>query len=572
MSRKTKIIATVLVIAAAGGGYYYYAQRGETEEQVTVRQTATVERGLLVSSVSGTGQVQVLDSVDLKPGAAETVTGIYVQPGDTVAKGQLLVRLDASDVAKSVRDAETNLETAKQKLTDLYDPPTELQIMQKENSLISAQESVQDAKDDLATAYEQGYNEVTNIFLDLPSVMTDLDDILNGNDVTSGQSNVDAYYDQAAIVREDATVYKEDAIEKFTTARNKFDANFSDYKSSSRFAADTEIQALMNQTYETVLAVDEASRAISNLVDFVENALTIHSREVPNIMDSHQSSLKSFTGTLTNQASSLLSQITSLRTSAERIVSAERTRRERELELAELQSGPTDSDVTAQELTVRQREDDVLDAKAKYADYVIYAPFAGIVADIGVTIGQDASSGTAAVTLITEQQIAEIQFNEVDVTGIKVGQKANIEFDAIDDFTVTGEVSSVDLLGSASQGVVTFGVTVAFDSADERIKPGMSLSVNIVTDVREDVLTVSNSAIKYLGTTPYVEVVNGATTEQRTVTLGVNNDLKTEVLSGLEEGEEYVTSSTSSTGSATSTGGNAGGGFMVPGMGAGMMR
>ncbi len=566
MSKKKKWFS-VLVIVVVAAGAYYFLSGNQTEEVVEIRQTATVERGLLVSSVSGTGQVQVSDSVDLKPGASSTVTAIYVNEGDEVKKGDLLVRLDATDVARDVRDAENDLEDAREKLEELYDPLTELETLQKQNTLTGAQESVEDAIEDLESGYEDGYDEVTSVFLDLPDIMSDLDDLLYGTDVTDGQSNVDAYFDLAARVGDSPYLYKEDALDKYESALELYEENFQDYKLSSRFDEREDVEALMNQTYTTVLELSEAVRAISNFIDYVEGVLTEYNRELPSVMNTHQNTLGNLISSTTSMTSSVKNRIEALQTARDKIVSAERSLQEKELETEEFFAGPEEDDIEDQQRVIELREEDLADARAKYADYVIFAPFDGIVAEVGVTVGEDAGSGTTAITLVTDQHIAEISFNEVDVTGIEVGQKADIEFDAIDDYSLTGEVAAVDLLGSANQGVVTFDVTVAFDTEDERVKPGMSLSVSIVTDVREDVLTVSNSAIKYQGNTPYVEVMNNGTAEVRTVTLGVSNDLKTEVVDGLEEGEEYVSSSTSGTDSSSIRGG----GFMVPGMG-GMMR
>jgi hypothetical protein len=55
-----------------------------------------------------------------------------------------------------------------------------------------------------------------------------------------------------------------------------------------------------------------------------------------------------------------------------------------------------------------------------------------------------------------------------------LGQKATLAFDAIDDVIVEATVSEIDVLGTVAQGVVTYTVKIAFDSDDDRIKPGMT--------------------------------------------------------------------------------------------------
>ena len=54
-----------------------------------------------------------------------------------------------------------------------------------------------------------------------------------------------------------------------------------------------------------------------------------------------------------------------------------------------------------------------------------------------------------------------------------------------------------DAIGTVSQGVVTYGVTVVFQTQDERVRPGMSAAAAVVTAVRSDVLLVPNGAVRW---------------------------------------------------------------------------
>jgi HlyD family secretion protein len=99
-------------------------------------------------------------------------------------------------------------------------------------------------------------------------------------------------------------------------------------------------------------------------------------------------------------------------------------------------------------------------------------------------------------TLITKQKIAQVSLNEVDITKIKSGQKVNITFDAIENLNITGQVLDVDLVGTVSQGVVSYNVKIGLDIDDERIKSGMSVSASIITDIRQDVVSVPVTANK----------------------------------------------------------------------------
>ena len=69
--------------------------------------------------------------------------------------------------------------------------------------------------------------------------------------------------------------------------------------------------------------------------------------------------------------------------------------------------------------------------------------------------------------------------NEVDAAKISVGNKTTLTFDATEDLTLTGKVAQIDTIGTVEQGVVSYKVKIAFDTQDERIKPGMTANASI---------------------------------------------------------------------------------------------
>jgi HlyD family secretion protein len=227
-----------------------------------------------------------------------------------------------------------------------------------------------------------------------------------------------------------------------------------------------------------------------------------------------------------------------------------------------------------------------MDAKEKLADYSLRAPFDGTITGITIKKGDAVTSGTSIATLLTPQKIAEIALNEVDASKISLGQKATLSFDAVDGLSLTGKVSEIDALGTVSQGVVTYTVKITFDAEDARVKPGMSVSAAIITDVKQNVLMVPNSAVKLSGDARYVEVptvpvatdatanVSGIVfnepPREQSIQMGISNDTSTEIISGLQEGDQIIVRTiTPTTGQTTQTptffGGNQarGGNFRV---------
>ena len=182
--------------------------------------------------------------------------------------------------------------------------------------------------------------------------------------------------------------------------------------------------------------------------------------------------------------------------------------------------------------------------------------------------------------MITKQKVADISFNEIDAAKIKVGQKATITFDAISELTLTGKVIEADLVGTVSQGVVTYNIKIGFDTQDDRVKPGMSVSAEIITDVIQDVLVVPNSGVKSQGGAHYVEIfdqkfrdgqnsqgiVSSTAPKKQSVEIGISDDSFTEIISGLNEGDVVVSRTISSNSAQTQTTQQSGGGFRIPGL------
>ena len=224
--------------------------------------------------------------------------------------------------------------------------------------------------------------------------------------------------------------------------------------------------------------------------------------------------------------------------------------------------------------------------KQQAAKRNVISPINGTVNAVNIKNGDDLSklaSGSSRTVPIIIGDLgtlkAQVQINEVDIPNVSIGQKVTMTFSAIDGLTTSGKVEKMDSLGTLSSGVVTYNVTIDFDSLDPRIKPEMSVSANIITDVKQDAITVPNSAVKMQGGNSYVQVLNSGTAPVQTpVQTGVSNNTDTEITSGLNVGDKVVTqtissaaASTSSTGatSATNRSGSGGSAIRLPGLGGG---
>jgi len=575
--RKFWSVGILLVLVV--GGYFGYQKFFMSSASMRY-VLAQVEKGILVVSVSGMGQVSASNQVDVKPTVSGNIVYVGIKNGQEVKDGALLVQIDATDAQKSVRDAQANLDSAKLSLAKLQQPATQLSLTQSENALTNAQQTKVNDQNDLAKAYEDAFTNISNAFLNLPTVITGVQDILYKTTYNSSQNNLAYYTDLAKKYDESVFTYRDNTDTSYQTVRTAYDKNFIDYKAASRSSSEAVIETLLNETYNTTKLVSDLVKNTDNFLSFVKDRLTLHNDALPSQLATHQTNIATYTSTANSNLASLLNSVTAIRNAKDALVSDDLTIKEKTESLAELKAGTDQLDLESSQLSVKQKENALLDAKEKLADYYIRAPFDGVAASVSAIKGDAASSATSLATLITKQRIAEITLNEVDVAKVKIGQKATLTFDAIDGLSITGEVVEVDAIGTASQGVVSYGVKINFDTQDERVKPGMSLAAAIIVETKTDVLLVSSSAVKSSGGQSYVQILEGVdvalldqaminsgvvsknSPTQQAIQVGLSNDTQTEVASGLKEGDWVVarTISAASTQTQSTQGGNAAGG------------
>ncbi len=196
---------------------------------------------------------------------------------------------------------------------------------------------------------------------------------------------------------------------------------------------------------------------------------------------------------------------------------------------------------------------------------IITAPIAGRIDDITLVLGmvispqlnsQGSTNAQRLATVKTDTTpIASFNLPEVDVNKVKSGQKVTITLDAVAGKTFTGKVIGVDRTGAVSSGVTNYPATVQFDTQAPDVLSNMSATANIILDSKNDALLVSSSAVQTIDGQTMVKILQKGKIVQKPVEIGLTSDSQTEIVSGINEGDEVVTSSTS-IGVGTSTGGS----------------
>lgn len=213
--------------------------------------------------------------------------------------------------------------------------------------------------------------------------------------------------------------------------------------------------------------------------------------------------------------------------------------------------------VIAQQQVIKQSEISMQSSALTYqlASPVIYAPDNGVISSLNLAEGMVVSAGTiGSVNTKAGEMIAKVNLTEIDVTKVKTGQKVTVTMDSFADKTFAGEVKAVDTSGSASSGVTSYPVVIAFKTDLTNIYAGMAVSAKIITEVKNDVVLVNNGAITTTNGESIVKIMNNNKVSEVTVETGSSNETQTEIISGISEGDVVVTGSTTSNTSVKSSG------------------
>ena len=454
-------------------------------------------------SVTGSGQITASNQIDISSLVSGNINTINVHVGDIVKKGQMIATIDSVDAYRSLLSARL----AYEKLTK----PA------KDRDVLEAKNKVEKDYKDISGSLSEMYSGIVIVMNGLKSQFTDTNTYLSQN-LSSSMSNTGADLRLSAHIAYDQ-------------ARVSYEKSYSEYKQTNNTDYKG-LEKILSNSQDFLTKTLSALRKANDAITFLHNSQTDYNTQN---YSSAYTNINTWTSTVTQYISNISTLTNSLTTDTNNLTT--------------LTEGADPIDVKNSLLSVQEQE-------KNYSNYFIRAPFDGIVARIPVNVYDRASSGTVIATIIGENKISNISLNEVDAQKVKAGQNVNITFDAIENFVATGTVQVVDLVGTVTQGVVSYNVRVSIDTKDDRIKPGMSINVEIITDKRNGVLAVPNSAIKIQGKIKYVEVedspqnTNATTTKlgvittsalptRQTVETGISNDQFTEIINGLS-GNEYV--------------------------------
>jgi HlyD family secretion protein len=183
-----------------------------------------------------------------------------------------------------------------------------------------------------------------------------------------------------------------------------------------------------------------------------------------------------------------------------------------QMKSAQAQLGVTQAQIKSAVANVQQREAALAQARIDLSRTKITSPVDGIVIKRAIEKGQTVASSLQSPELfVIAQNLSDMQVDasvdESDVGRIRNGQKATFTVDAFPGQTFEGEVRQVRKAAQNVANVVTYVAVVAFTNTGNKLLPGMTANVRLITDVRQDVLKVPNAAmrVRIAGVEPAVQ-------------------------------------------------------------------
>ena len=221
------------------------------------------------------------------------------------------------------------------------------------------------------------------------------------------------------------------------------------------------------------------------------------------------------------------------------------------------------AEMEAIEANIKQAEIEVNTAETNVGYTKITAPMDGTVISVPVSEGQTVNANQTTPTIVTIADLSKMkikpEISEGDITKVKAGQEVSFTIlsdsqtvyhsviDSVDPAnTTTSDSSSTSSLSSSSSSTTSaiyYYANVLIDNPDRTLRIGMTTENNIKIANAKDVLLISNMAIQKRDGKSFVNVLNDKNQpEPREVEIGVQNDFKTEIKSGLNEGEKVIVS------------------------------
>jgi len=531
-------LALLVVLAAAVGGTLYWRSRSGAEETTSMTTIVAATRGDLTASISPTGEVYAPHQASLGFEVAKIeLIELNVAAGQEVKEGDVLARIDPAPLERAVEQAEADLVDAQDALEKVESPTTELDkraaalaVAQAETAAELAKEKLADLEDPDLPAAEKAVRQA-----DYNLQIAELNLALAQYGTAVGKVVRDAQYTVAWHERKlrDLEAEQQGSAGQGTTGATQ--AGIA--QGPGEPSGPVETKTLQKQIEEEEAALAEARSRLLDAQKAASSALEDAQYKVTRAEQDLVDAQAELADLQAGPTSIELSQ-------AENAVAvAEYDLAKAQQDLADMSAGPDAGQLELAQARVAAAQATMEEAQSTLAAATLVAPFDGTIISVGAEAGDVVSAGTPVVTLadLTELRV-RASIDETEISQVEIGQDVTITFDAFAGYSFQGKVLEIPLEGSLSQSIVTYQVPISLEGAEGvEIKSGMTANLTIVTGQVENALLVPAMAVQQGDSGNVVMVPDASGNAVSTpVQTGVTNGTYTEIVRGLNEGDQVV--------------------------------
>ncbi len=532
-----KIVVVLSILAIILGGYLIY--QGFFGGQPAY-STVPVVRGDIEEIVSVTGSVVSAKEIDLEFEKTGKIRRIEVRVGDKVSENQILVSLDIADLSAQLLSYQAALEVAQAKLAkalagtreediQVYRTAVEkaeVDLANKEQALIDVQA---DADNDLESAYEDAFDSVRTAYTKADQAL-----LITFADIR------ESYFNGSGSLATTVKSEETGAKEKLTIAKSYLTTAESSQTQTNIDSAIEKMQAALSKIRDALAflrsSMDDPS--VSYLVSSTDKTSVDTERTT---IDTEIVSLTSARQTI---SSTKITNQTNINDAQSEINAARAALKKAQDELASKEAAPRQEDIDLAQAEVKQAQANVLEAQAKISKSFLRAPIPGTVTAIEKEVGETVQANSLVVSMVGQGNFqVEANISETEIAKVKINDEVRMTLDALGpDEEFAGKIIEIDPAETVISGVIYYQITSVFNVEDERIKPGMTVNLEIKTDKKENVLAVPYFVVKERNGGKYVEVLKNNRKEEREIKTGLEGENMIEVTEGLEENEEIIVS------------------------------
>ncbi|WP_432408807.1 efflux RND transporter periplasmic adaptor subunit [Wukongibacter sp. M2B1] len=528
MGRKKviKIVSIVLVLVLLiGGGYRYYRSKTTMATQNPIDFTEVkVTKGSIKKSVSDSSVVESEKRQQLKFHKAGTIEKVYVEEGQQVNKGDIILILESGSENTNLELSKKNLEIEEKNLKDLQSDLNKIKIYAENDGIITL------------------------------------------NDVKEGQR-----VQENGIV---GTITDKDNMEVIAPFNLKAVENIQVGQKASVLLTDTfeTIEGYVKKVSESSVALEGGGFAYSVTIEInnkgglspgMPTQVTVHT-------DSRDYQASENVAVSEKEGEDIRAQISGK-------IQALYVEDGDHVEKGELIALIDDTDlideIENQKIKVEQKQLDINDKIENLEDVAITSPITGRIISLDVANGDNVDmNDPVCVVADTEDLKVVLSIDELDVFKITKGQEAIITTEVFPELEYKGSVEKIAMEGKSENGVSTFDVTIALSDV-ENLKLGMSVDVEVIIAEKENVLILPVEAVRKRGKQSVVITSIGNTMEEtmknmkensKTIEIGLSTANYVEIVSGLSEGDTVYYSKAISKNQSNN--------MRMPGMGMGISR